>query len=73
MKMTLNQQNKSTIIISGPKNIKNEVLNKIVALLVLEMHLIVGVECGGHIEYRNLRPFQGTPVSVPVKNWNSMV
>ena len=39
--MTLNQQNKSTIIISDPKNIKNEVLNKIVALLVLEMHLLV--------------------------------
>ena len=39
--MTLNQQNKSTIIISHPKNIKNEVLNKIVVLLVLEMHLLV--------------------------------
>ena len=39
--MTLNQQNKSTVIISDPKNIKNEVLNKIVALLVLEMHLLV--------------------------------
>ena len=39
--MTLNQQNKSTIIISDPKNIKNEVLNTIVALLVLEMHLLV--------------------------------
>ena len=41
MKMTLNQQNKSTIIISDPKIIKNEVLSKIVALLVLEMHLLV--------------------------------
>ena len=41
MKMTLNQQNKSTIIISDPKNIKNELLNKIVALLVPEMHLLV--------------------------------
>ena len=39
--MTLNQQNKSTIILSDPKNIKNEVLNKVVALLVLEMHLLV--------------------------------
>ena len=39
--MILNQQNKSTIIISDPKNIKNEVLNKIVALLVFEMHLLV--------------------------------
>ena len=39
--MTLNQQNKSTIIIFDPKNIKNEVLNKIVALLVLEIHLLV--------------------------------
>ena len=39
--MTLNQQNKSTIIISDPKNIENEVLNKTVALLVLEMHLLV--------------------------------
>ena len=39
--MILNQQNKSTIIISDPKNIENEVLNKIVAVLVLEMHLLV--------------------------------
>ena len=39
--MTLNEQNKSIIIISDPKNITNEVLNKIVALLVLEMHLLV--------------------------------
>ena len=39
--MILNPQNKSTIIISDSKNIKNEVLNKIVALLVLEMHLLV--------------------------------
>ena len=39
--MTLNQQNKSTIITSDPKNIENEVLNKTVALLVLEMHLLV--------------------------------
>ena len=29
------------MIISDPKNIKNEVLNKNVALLVLEMHLLV--------------------------------
>ena len=41
MKVTLNEQNKSIIIISDPKNITNEVLNKIVALLVLEMHLLV--------------------------------
>ena len=41
MKMTLNQQNKSTIIISDPKNIEHEVLNKTVALSVLEMHLLV--------------------------------
>ena len=41
MKVTLNEQNKSIIIISDPKNIINEVLNKIVALLVLEMHLLV--------------------------------
>ena len=39
--MTLNQPNKSTIIISDPKNIENEVLNKTVALLVLEVHLLV--------------------------------
>ena len=31
MKMTLNQQNKSIIIIADPKNIKNKVLNKSVA------------------------------------------
>ena len=67
--MTFNQQNKSTIIISDPKNIKNEVLNKIVALLVLETHLIfVSVVRGGHIEYRDLWPFQGAPVSAPVRN-----
>ena len=41
MKIALNQKKKSTIIITDPKNIKNEVLNKIVALLVLEMHLLV--------------------------------
>ena len=41
MKVTLNEQNKSIIIISDPKTIINEVLNKIVALLVLEMHLLV--------------------------------
>ena len=41
MKIILNQQNKSTIIISDPKHIENEVLNKTVALLVLEMHLLV--------------------------------
>ena len=39
--MTLNQQNKSIIIISDPKNIKNKVLNKSLALLVLEMHFLV--------------------------------
>ena len=39
--MTLNQQNKSIIIISDFKNIKNKVLNESVALLVLEMHFLV--------------------------------
>ena len=28
-------------MISGPKNIKNEVLHKIIAFLVLEIHLLV--------------------------------
>ena len=41
MKISLNQQNKSTIIISDTKNIKNKVLDKSVALLVLEMHFLV--------------------------------
>ena len=68
MKMTLNQQNKSTIIISDPKNITNEVLNKIVALLVLEMHLpvlrvvaVLNITIYGHSG--------GAPISAPVRNW----
>ena len=47
--MTLNQQNQSIIIISDPKNLKNEVLNKTA---------FPGAARGGHIEYRDLRLFR---------------
>ena len=41
VKINSNQQTKSLIMISDPKNIKIEVLHKIIALLVLIMHLLV--------------------------------
>ena len=37
----LNQQTKYIIMFSGPTNIKNEVLHKIIVLSVLMMHLLV--------------------------------
>ena len=63
----LNQQTKYIIMFSGPTNIKNEVLHKIIVLLVLMMHLLVSSH-GGHFEYRDLRPFRRSHISAPRRN-----